>query len=210
MDAARLGLYAALGVLNVGFVATWIGVRKRHAAEPGPGVVDLLIGFATDFCDALGIGSFAPTTAMFTFRGRPSSELIPGTLNVGHNAAAFIETSLFMTAVAVDPTLLVCMIASAATGAFLGAGIVSTMQRSTIQLVMGVALLIGGTLFMATNLGLLPPGGTALALHGWRFGAAVSGNFLLGGLMSAGIGNYAPCMIMLFLLGLHPLAAFRS
>jgi uncharacterized membrane protein YfcA len=26
--------------------------------------------------------------------------------------------------------------------------------------------------------------------------------------MSAGIGLYAPCMIMLFLLGLHPLAAF--
>jgi len=82
------------------------------------------------------------------------------------------------------------------------------MPRRAIQTVMGIALLIGGCIFAATNLGLLPPGGTALALHGWRFGVAVGGNFVFGALMSVGIGLYAPCMIMLFLLGLHPLAAF--
>jgi uncharacterized membrane protein YfcA len=208
MDAARVGLYIALGVLNVGFVATWIGVRKQHAGEPGPGVADVLTGFVTDFCDALGIGSYAPTTAIFTLLGRPSSELIPGTLNIGHNAAAVVETSIFMTAVAVDPNLLASMIVSAAVGAFLSAGVVARLPRRTIQGVMGVALLLGAAVFAATNLGALPPGGTALALHGWRFAVAVSGNFVLGGLMSAGIGIYAPCMIMLFLLGLHPLAAF--
>ena len=208
MDAARLGLYAALGVLNVGFVATWIGVRKNHANEPGPRIADVLTGFVTDFCDALGIGSYAPTTAIFTVLRRPPSELIPGTLNIGHNAAAFLETSVFMTAVAVDPTLLASMIVSASVGAFLSAGVVAILPRRAIQGVMGLALLLGAAVFAATNLGALPPGGTALVLHGWRFAVAVSGNFVLGGLMSAGIGIYAPCMIMLFLLGLHPLAAF--
>jgi uncharacterized membrane protein YfcA len=33
-------------------------------------------------------------------------------------------------------------------------------------------------------------------------------NFLLGALMCIGIGNYAPTMILLALLGLNPLAAF--
>ena len=33
-------------------------------------------------------------------------------------------------------------------------------------------------------------------------------NFILGALMSAGIGLYAPCMITLALLGMHPIAAF--
>ena len=62
-------------------------------------MADSAIGFVTDFLDTLGIGSFAPTTALYKFRGRPADELIPGTLNVGHNAAAFLETVLFVTAV---------------------------------------------------------------------------------------------------------------
>jgi uncharacterized membrane protein YfcA len=45
-------------------------------------------------------------------------------------------------------------------------------------------------------------------LSGWRFIVAVSVNFALGALMSVGIGNYAPCMVTLALLGMHPLAAF--
>jgi len=208
MDAARLGLYAVLGVLNVAFVATWIGVRKRHADDRPPCPIDVLTGFVTDFFDCLGIGSYAPTTAIFALRGCPSGELIPGTLNVGHNAAAFLETAIFMTAVAVDPALLAAMIVAASVGAFISAGIVSRLPRQTIQAVIGVALLLGALVFSATNLGFLPPGGTALALHGWRFALAVAGNFVFGMLMSAGIGLYAPCMILLFLLGLHPLAAF--
>jgi uncharacterized membrane protein YfcA len=37
---------------------------------------------------------------------------------------------------------------------------------------------------------------------------ALVGNFLLGALMTLGIGLYAPCMIMIYLLGMHPIAAF--
>jgi uncharacterized membrane protein YfcA len=58
------------------------------------------------------------------------------------------------------------------------------------------------------NLGAFPPGGTAFALSGWRFALAVGVSFVLGALMCIGIGNYAPLMILLALLGMHPLAAF--
>jgi hypothetical protein len=47
-----------------------------------------------------------------------------------------------------------------------------------------------------------------MSLTGWRFGLAVSVNFVLGALMSVGIGAYAPSMVLLALLGLHPLGAF--
>jgi uncharacterized membrane protein YfcA len=127
---------------------------------------------------------------------------------VGLNAPAAIEVLIFVTTVAVSPVLLISMVLSAAVGAWLGAGIVSRLPRPAIQLVMGAALLIASGVFAASNLKLLPGGGTALYLLGWRFGLAVSVNFLLGALMSAGIGLYAPCMIMLALLGLNPLSAF--
>jgi uncharacterized membrane protein YfcA len=110
--------------------------------------------------------------------------------------------------VTVDPVLLACMVVSAAGGAWLGAGVVSRMPRRGIQLFMGAALLIAACFFAMTNLGVLPPAGTAMSLAGWRFGVAVAANFVLGALMCVGIGNYAPSMVLLALLGMHPIAAY--
>ena len=113
-----------------------------------------------------------------------------------------------MTAVTVDPILLACTVTSAAIGAWLGAGIVSRLPRRTIQIFMGIALLIAAAFFLIRIFDKLPAGGTEFALHGWRFAVAVGINFVLGALMCIGIGNYAPSMIVFALLGMHPLAAF--
>ena len=219
---AKVGLLVALVLVNIAFVIGWLLAVRRHHLHGRPDPADVAIGAFTAFLDTLGIGSFAPTTALFKFRGKPADELIPGTLNVGLNPAAFLETFLFITVVAVQPALLVCMVASAAAGAWLGAGVVSRMRRRSIQLFMGVALLIAAFFFAMRNvhelsvrhgdfahfLDIFPPGGEAFGLAGWRFAFAVAVSFVLGALMCIGIGNYAPLMIMLSLLGMHPLAAF--
>ena len=208
MSVPKLILFAALGLVNVAFVLAWIRAARRNPARESVTPIDILIGFVTDFFDTLGIGSFAPTTAIFKLRGKPADELIPGTLNIGHNAAAVLDTIIFVTIVAVDPLLLVLMVGSAAIGAWFGAGVATRLPRRAIQLFMGIALLIAATIFALSNLGALPVGGTAMALEGWRLYFAVGANFVFGALMSVGIGLYAPCMIMLALLGLNPLAAF--
>lgn len=208
MNPTKAGLLTALVLVNIAFVIGWIRATRRHRLQGRPTPTDIAIGFVTDFLDTLGIGSFAPTTALFKFRGAPADELIPGTLNVGHSAAAFLETILFVSVVPVEPVLLACMVASATAGAWLGAGVVSRLPRRAIQLFMGAALLIAAFFFAMKNLGAFPPGGTAHALAGWRFALAVGVNFVLGALMCIGIGNYAPSMIVLSLLGMHPLAAF--
>ncbi len=209
MNATKVGLLTVLVLVNIAFVIGWVWAARRYRLSERPGLADIAIGVVTDFLDTLGIGSFAPTTALFKFRGAPADELIPGTLNVGHNSSAFLETVLFVTAVTVEPVLLACMVGSAAAGAWLGAGLVSRLPRRTIQLFMGVALLVAAFFFILKNLGALEvAGGTAFALGGWRFALAVGVSFVLGALMCIGIGNYAPLMIMLALLGMHPLAAF--
>jgi uncharacterized membrane protein YfcA len=204
----KLILFTALGLVNVAFVLAWIRAARRTPVRERVTAVDILIGFVTDFFDTLGIGSFAPTTAIFKLRGKPADELIPGTLNIGHNSAAVLDTIIFVTIVAVDPLLLVLMVGSAAVGAWFGAGVATRLPRRAIQLFMGIALLIAATIFALSNLGALPVGGTAMALDGWRLYFAVGANLVFGALMSVGIGLYAPCMIMLALLGLHPLGAF--
>jgi len=206
--SAKVGLLTALVLVNIAFIIGWLWAVRRHHLQGRPDPADIGIGALTAFLDTLGIGSFAPTTALFKFRGKPADELIPGTLNVGLNTAAFIETFLFITVVTVQPALLICMVGSAAAGAWLGAGVVSRMRRRSIQLFMGVALLIAAAFFAMRNLGAFPPGGESFGLEGWRFPFAVVVSFVLGALMCIGIGNYAPLMIMLSLLGMHPLAAF--
>ena len=59
-----------------------------------------------------------------------------------------------------------------------------------------------------TNLGLLPSGGNTLGLASPLLWVGIAGNFLLGALMTLGIGLYAPCMILVALLGMNPRAAF--
>src|SRR5580658_930856 len=208
MNAAQIAFYVALGLAGAAFIIGGIRAARHNPQVRRPTPFELLIGFVTDFFDTLGIGSFAPTTAIYKLRRMVPDELIPGTLNVGHTPSAIAEALIFVTAILVDPLLLVTMVGSAAVGAWLGAGVVAHLPRRAIQITMGVALLIAGIAFAAKNLGAFPEYGTAMSLAGWKFGLAVGINFVLGALMSAGIGLYAPCMVTLALLGMHPLAAF--
>ena len=208
MNAAQLAFYVAISLAGVAFIIGAIRAARRSTTVRWPTPIELVIGFVTDFFDTLGIGSFAPTTAIYKLRRLVPDELIPGTLNAGHTPAAIAEALIFVTAIVVDPLLLAMVVGSAAAGAWLGAGVVARLPRRAIQFIMGVALAVAGTVFTAINLGALPGGGTAMSLGGWKFALAVGINFILGALMSAGIGMYAPCMITLALMGMHPLAAF--
>jgi uncharacterized membrane protein YfcA len=118
------------------------------------------------------------------------------------------SSALFITTIQVEPILLMAMVISAGAGAWIGAGIVSRMRRRVIQVFMGVALLLAAGFFAMTNLGVIPPTGTAMGLAGWRFALAIAANFVLGALMCVGIGNYAPSMALLAFLGMHPIAAY--
>ncbi len=166
------------------------------------------MGFVTNFFDTLGIGCFAPTTAYFKLRSRMPDDEIPGTLNTGHALPAMAEALIFIAIVSVDMTTLVSMIAAAVLGAWLGVGIVSGLSRRAIQLGMGGALMCAALLFLVKNLDWVPGSGDALALHGPTLFIAVGVNFLLGALMMLGVGLFAPCLILVSLLGMSPLAAF--
>lgn len=187
-------------------------VRARDNApadgSPKPTIGGIATGAFANFWDTLGIGSFATTTTIFRQWKMIRDEWIPGTLNVGHTIPTIVQAFIFTTIVPVDSTTLILMIIAAVVGAWLGAGLVSRWPRRTVQLAMGFALLAAATLMLIAQLGSNPAGGTALALTGTKLIVAVVGNFALGVLMTLGIGLYAPCMILVSLLGMNPTAAF--
>ena len=213
MKLATLTLLGGLAILAVWFVWRWSSIeraRSTRAADgsPWPGAEDCALGFVTNFFDALGIGNFAPTTAYYKLRRRVADENIPGTLNVGHTVPVVVEAFIFVSVVAIDVVTLATMIGAAVIGAWLGVGIVARLPRRAIQVGMGLALVVAGALFAAKNVGWLPGGGAELGLQGVRLAFAVAVSFVLGALMMLGIGLYAPCLILVSLLGMNPLAAF--
>ena len=51
-------------------------------------------------------------------------------------------------------------------------------------------------------------GNTAVGLDGAKLIIAIVLNFVFGALMTLGCGLYAPCMVMVFMLGMNPIVAF--
>lgn len=204
-----LSLFVLLALI---FIAAWLlqlrGLRQRGNTQLRPTATESLIGIATDFFDTLGIGAFAPSTAIFRLLKIVPDELIPGTLNVGHTLPTIAQALIFIGMVSVAPATLLPMIAAAGVGAYLGTNIVGRLPRLQIRLGMGAALVLAAVLMLLSLTGVLPAGLDALELVGWKWWIGVCGNFVLGMLMPVGIGLYAPCMILVSLLGMSPLAAF--
>jgi uncharacterized membrane protein YfcA len=221
LNAGTIGLVSALALAALAYIGRWWALERRRgqgldlpeersaaARTRQPRFSDALVGFVTNFFDTLGIGSFAPTTAYFKLRARMPDEQIPGTLNAGQALPTMTQALIFIATVSVDLTTLVSMILAAVLGAWLGVGLVARLSRRAIQLGMGGSLLCAAALFLAANLHWMPGGGEALGLSGSRLIVAVAANALLGALMMLGVGLYAPCLILVSLLGMSPLAAF--
>lgn len=166
------------------------------------------IGAATNFLDTLGIGSFAQQTALFKFFKLVDDRLIPGTMNVGNTIPTVTQAFIFMTVVDIDPVTMFSVAAAASLGALLGARVVARMARRKIQLGMGFGLLLVGLVILAGLLKLLPVGGEAIGLSGWKLILMVIMSFIFGALQTIGIGFYAPCMALVYALGMNPLTAF--
>jgi uncharacterized membrane protein YfcA len=201
-------LLTGLGLLTATYIYGW------SRAVRGPDLAQLGTGAVTNFFDTLGIGSFATTTALFRLRKMVPDRLIPGTLNVGHTIPTVAQAFIYTSVIPVDVLTLFSMIGAAILGAWLGAGVVCGWPKRTVQLGMGLALLVAATLMLITQVQvltgsrILPLGGEALGVRGGLLLVAVAANFALGALMTLGIGLYAPCMILISLLGMNPTAAF--
>jgi uncharacterized membrane protein YfcA len=205
IKATLLATFAGLGLL---LAFAWLRAVRSAGAGIRPSPIQLAIGFLTDFLDTLGIGSFATTTTALRATRAIDDRLIPGTLNVGHALPTIAQALIYVTIVKVEMTTLVVMIAASVLGGYLGSGVVARLSRRRVQIAMGVALAVAASIMSCSALGLLPAGGVALGLPAALLVVGALGNFALGALMTAGIGLYGPCMILVSMLGMDPRAAF--
>ena len=203
-----VALLVPLGLAIVIFGA--ILLRSAIAKRALPDLESIGIGAVVNFFDTLGIGSFAPTMAWFKFRKLVSDRLIPPTMLVGLTPPSMMQAVIFLIllGVLVDPALLVGCVIALLMGGLLGAPLVARSRVWVVQLVVAVALIVAAALYAVTNLHLMPGGGTASSLPLPLMVIAIAANFVFGVLLNFGVGNYAPTLVMLSLMGMDPRLCF--
>lgn len=171
---------------------------------------NIVVSLIANFFDTLGIGSYAIATSAWKFNKAIDDDLIPGTLNVAFGIPICVEATIFIQRIEMDPLTLVLMIAASIVGSIIGARIISRLDIMKIRVVMGVALILVAVITLCKINAVGPFGilGTARGLSGGLLAAGVIANFILGILMTAGIGLYAPCMAIVLLLGMSADVAF--
>ncbi len=203
-----------LGILLVIYACCFVrDVIKNHDNLGGGNwAISTIIGFIANFGDTLGIGSYATTTiALGITKQLKSDKLLPGTLNVANTMPCMVEAYLFIKYVKVEGLTLLALVVAAILGAAVGARAVPKFSEQKVQTYLGFGLLITASLMAGKQLGLmdfLGTGNTAVGLSGVKLGIGIVGNFIFGALMTIGCGLYAPCMAMVYLLGLNPIIAF--
>lgn len=171
---------------------------------------NIIVSMVANFFDTLGIGSYAIATSAWKFNKAIDDDLIPGTLNVAFGIPICVEATIFIQKIDMDPLTLVLMIAASIIGSIIGARIISRLDIMKIRVVMGVALILVALITLCKINAIGPFGilGTSRGLTGGLLVAGVVANFILGVLMTAGIGLYAPCMAIVLLLGMSADVAF--
>jgi uncharacterized membrane protein YfcA len=196
----------SLAILLFAVVLIRAAVEKRATPQPEA----ILLGAIVSFFDTLGIGSFAPTAAWFKFRRLVPDKLIPQTMLVGLTPPAMTESIIFLIllGVKVDPVLLFGCAVSTLMGGLVGAPLVARARVWIVQSIVGVGLVLAAAAYAMTNLHLFPGGGTAAGLPLVLTVIAIAGCFGFGVLLNFGVGNYAPTLVMLSLMGMDPRLCF--
>lgn len=201
---AILGLVAMINLIY--FIKDLI--KHREDLEEVSIIKLGLIGLITNFLDVLGIGNFATVTVGLRASGQCEDRLIPGSLNVGLSLPMILEAFIFIKEIRLDPLTLIAMMLAAGLGSYVGSSIVSGLEEEKIQLGMGICLIATVVFMLLGKFKIMPAGGEALGLRGVKLLLAVILNFFIGGLTTLGIGFYAPCMALVYALGMSPLVAF--
>jgi hypothetical protein len=197
-----IGLAVLAYAVALGRVA--IGRRVR------PNVEAMGLSAVVNFFDTLGIGSFAPTTAWLKLRKLVPDRLIPPTMVTGLTPPAMAQSIIFLIllGVMVDPLLLFGCATATLAGGIVGAPLVARARVWIVQLTVAIGLALAAAAYAMTNLHLFPGGGHATGLPIGPTIAAIAASFGFGILANFGVGNYAPTLVMLSLMGMDPRLCF--
>lgn len=166
------------------------------------------VGIIAFIADGIGVGSFAVSIALCKSFQLISNDKLPGLINGAQVVPGAIEAIAFLFAIHVDPLTLTTLIAGTCLGGVIGPLLVSKLDTKRTELSMATAFVIMAILVLCSQMHWLPMGGTATILTQQQLIVGFIGTIICGALPAFGVGLFAAIEVLLFMLGLSPLAAF--
>ncbi|TCD46698.1 sulfite exporter TauE/SafE family protein [Streptococcus sp. X16XC17] len=205
----------AIQLLLVGFILVILATIFLHAKKEKIQLREnfftgFWIGYVTDLLDTLGIGTFATTTSLFKVTGLVKDDRqIPATMTTAHVIPVLVEALLFITIVEIDVMTLVAMAFSSFSGALVGARLTKNWNTKQVQRILGTLLVLAAIVMVYRMLANPGEGNseTVRGLHGIWLLVGMVFDFIIGALMTMGLGNYAPELIFFSLMGINPSVA---
>lgn len=165
-------------------------------------------GLIAFIADTFGVGSFAVNVALSKFFGSFDDDELPGAINGAQVLPGAIESIFFMQLVEVDLTTLLVLVAGTCLGGVIGGHVVTRMSKQMIRALMMICFTVLIGLLIGYQLGLMPLGGEAMSLSGWRLILGFLAMILCGALTCAGVGLFVMVQSVLFLMNVSPEVAF--
>ena len=211
-----------LTLFRIVFVVIIVGVFYliwRDCKQNGPDMKTVpmgekiaygVMGFVLNLIDTLGVGSNATQAAFFKLTKLSPDEELPGNGNVIFSVPVAVEALLFFCLIEVEPVTLFTMLIAAMLGGMVGGRIIAHLPVQKIRTILSITLPLVAVVLVCKINGYGPFGllGESTGLSGGKLVVAIAVNFVLGMLMNAGVGLYAPCMALCALLGLNVSVAF--
>ncbi|MCX5773423.1 MAG: hypothetical protein NTX05_02305 [Fusobacteria bacterium] len=171
-------------------------------------VIFAVIGIIALFLDTIGVGSFAASMAMVKGTRTVKDEDIPAYLNLMQVLPNGLEAVLFLSVIHIEPVTFFALVISSIIGGFISAKISSKLPVQKIRGAMLAGLVLVAGLLILTQLHIMSNGGSVAGLFGIKLVIAIICFIFISFLLSVGVGNYAAMQVVLFLLGMTPLAVF--
>lgn len=196
------------GLFAITFIRDLVANKEEAKAEPAPTIPLAISSFFMFFLSTFGISDFAISTVLYRKLDWVSMKKLPGTLNTQCVLPVAVMALAYISSIEIDVLTLALCIVAQILGAYVGPRFVVKLPAKTIRKFVGFGLIIATMIIVANNLNLVPSGGVATSLRGFKLVIAVVALFTYGALNNIGIGSYALTMVTVHALGLNPGVAF--
>lgn len=166
-------------------------------------------GFAANFFDTFGVGSFSSYFALRNLFGlMPDTKRYNGTLVVQATLPTMLQSILFLQLVKIDSLTLVVSCLAIALGGVVSGYFVKYVSKGTIYNVMLVTFAVTAIILILSKMNMLNVGGDLSQVRDTKLIILGVIMFLAGCLPAFGVGYYSIVLVVIFLLGLSPAVAY--
>lgn len=196
------------GVFAFVFIRDLINHKGETMKENGNPIVMAISEFIIFLLSTFGVSDFAIGASLYPRMKWLDEKKLPGTLNTACVIPVAVMALAYISSIQVGIATLIIAVVAQVIGAYVSPRYVVKLPVNVIKRFISVGLLVAAAMILAGKFNLMPSGGDAVSLTGFKLVLLGVLSLIYGALNNIGIGSYALTMATVYALGLNPGVAF--